>query len=132
MANIFLSYQRQDRAIANRLADLLTADGSNVWRDQQIEAGLRWDEEIERALAKATAVIVLWSGRSIASEWVHEEASYAREQGKLISVAIEDVSMPFGFSMISTIDLKGWTGDNQHSGVEGIRQAIKHLAKNRA
>lgn len=78
MADIFISYASEDRARAEKLAQALGARGWSIWWDREIPLGKSFDEVIEKALAEARCVIVLWSGFSIVSEWVRNEASEAR------------------------------------------------------
>ena len=68
--NAFISYAREDRDRAAKLAVALEARGWSVWWDPKIQAGQSFDEIIERELAAADCVVVLWSKHSIASEWV--------------------------------------------------------------
>ena len=67
MSDIFLSYASEDRAIAEELATALTERGWLVWWDCNIVTGQPFDTEIERALAEARCVIVLWSRASVSS-----------------------------------------------------------------
>jgi hypothetical protein len=55
-------------------------------------------------------MIVLWTARSIESEWVYEEASEGRRQDKLIPVLLEAVRPPAGFREIQAADLTDWDG----------------------
>ena len=75
MSEIFISYASEDRARAQMLADALSARGWSVWWDRKIPLGKSYDEVIEKALAQAKCVIVLWSAVSVASEWVRNEAT---------------------------------------------------------
>lgn len=53
MADVFISYAREDRARAKRLAGALEARGLSVWWDREILAGQAFDEVIEAELRKA-------------------------------------------------------------------------------
>lgn len=106
--DIFISYAREDREIARRLAGELEAKGWSVWWDREILAGQRFDEMIARALAGARCVVVLWSQASAKSRWVRDEAADALERGVLVPVLIEDVEPPLGFRSIQLADLRGW------------------------
>ena len=73
-ADIVISYSRDDHAIAEALACDLRAAGYAVWWDFQLYGGDDFHEMIRRAIAKATAVIVIWSESAVASQWVRGEA----------------------------------------------------------
>ena len=77
MPDVFLSYSRDDQAIARRFATALERAGFSVWWDQTLIAGEAFDEATERALEGASAVVVLWSKKSVASRWVRAEATQA-------------------------------------------------------
>lgn len=111
MADVFISYKREERDIAEYLARALTTQGYSVWWDIDLLPGDRFASEIEAVIKRAKAVIVLWSERSRESEWVLEEASEANKRGILIPVAIDNVEPPFGFTRLHTFDLIDWDGD---------------------
>src|SRR4030095_13997177 len=94
MADVFLSYAREDRDAALVLARTLEACGWAVWWDREIHPGEAFDQAIERELAAARAVVVLWSGRSVASEWVKNEAAEAAERGVLVPALLDDTQQP--------------------------------------
>ena len=50
---MFLSYAREDAKVAKRVADRLEREGRDVWWDQDLYAGTRWEEEILGALEAA-------------------------------------------------------------------------------
>lgn len=111
MASIFLSYARDDLAKATRIAAALEKAGHSVWWDHDIHAGSRFSLEIEAALSGAELILVLWSASSIRSTWVHDEAGYGRDHGRLLPVLIEKVDPPLGFRQYQAVDLTGsWRG----------------------
>jgi hypothetical protein len=54
---------------------------------------------------------VLWSRRSVESDWVKEEAEEGVRRGILIPVLIEDVEIPLGFRRKQAARLSEWSGD---------------------
>jgi hypothetical protein len=46
MSDIFISYKREDQAIARKLADALEKEGWTVWWDPKLRAGDDFDEVI--------------------------------------------------------------------------------------
>lgn len=107
MANVFLSYQKRDRDLAERMAAALKAEGLSVWWDDDLTPRESWDRTIEREIAAAEHVLVLWTKHSVESDWVRIEANYARncEPSKLIQARFDDVTIPMAFSMIQYVDL---------------------------
>src|SRR6185503_9342302 len=95
MAEIFLSYAKEDRAVARRVAHMLESCGWSVFWDRKIEAGDNWRQVVQSELDAAGAVIVLWSAASVDSTWVVEEAERGRQ--RLVSVLIASVALPIGF-----------------------------------
>lgn len=62
MADIFISYAREDFSRAELLAKTLASRWS-VWWDKEVTIGRRFPAEIDRELAAAKCVVVLWSQR---------------------------------------------------------------------
>ena len=113
MADVFLSYKREDAAIARRIVDALRDSGLSVWWDDGITPRQSWDTEIEEAISAASTVAVLWSPRSVTSDWVRTEAHYAKDRGKLVPAVIEQCTIPIAFTLTQTVNLSGWTGDRE-------------------
>ncbi len=126
MADIFLSYTEKDRDEARRVAAMLESVGWTVWWDRRIPAGDTWRNVLERALERMRCMVVLWSTRSIESEWVYEEATEGRRQGKLVPVLIEAVRPPAGFREIQAADLTHWDGSLEF---EGMRLLVADLER---
>lgn len=124
MADIFLSYTEKDREQARRLAAMLESVGWTVWWDRRIPAGETWRSVLQQALKDMRCMVVLWSARSIESEWVCEEATEGRRLDRLVPVLIEQVRPPAGFREIQAADLTGWDGTRDH---EGMRMLVADL-----
>src|SRR5256714_10871418 len=110
MADVFLSYKREDAARARKLVAALREGGLDVWWDEYIPPSAPWEATIEKALADAKAVIVCWSPASVASENVRSEARVAREDGRLIQVFVKPSAPPLFFGERQGIDLSKWRG----------------------
>src|SRR5215470_8153372 len=83
MAEVFVSYAKADRNLAQQLAANLEAKGWTTWWDTGVDAPRGTREAFERELESAQKIIVLWSRASIASPFVLHEAIAARDGGKL-------------------------------------------------
>lgn len=111
MADIFISYKREDKHLAEDTIHQLQEAGFTVWYDERITPHTSWDETIEAEIAAAKAVVVLWTPRSVLSEWVRTEADYAKEKGKLVPVMLEACSVPLAYRRTQTVDLSAWDGN---------------------
>jgi adenylate cyclase len=111
MADIFLSYNREDQAVARRFAETFEAQGFSVWWDATLRSGEAYDQVTEKALRTAKAVVVLWSKRSVESRWVRAEATLADRNKTLVPVMIEPCDRPIMFELTQTAELSHWQGD---------------------
>ena len=111
MPDIFLSYSRDDQPIARRFAQAFEREGFSVWWDQALVAGAAFDEVTEKALEDASAVVVLWSKKSVTSRWVRAEATQADTRGTLVPVMIEPCKRPIMFELTHSVELSHWKGD---------------------
>ncbi len=127
MTDIFLSYTERDRDTARRVAEALGSAGWSVWWDRRIPAGETWRSVLEHALEEMRCMVVLWSTKSIESEWVYEEASEGRRRGKLVPVMIEAVRPPAGFREIQAADLTGWDGAPDFEGLHMLLADLEQL-----
>lgn len=124
MASVFLSYSREDRAIAQRVVSALEADGCSVWWDGLLEGGERFSEATETALNGAEVVVVLWSKSSAKSHWVHDEATRGRDRGRLVPASIDGTSPPLGFGQFQALDLAKWKGKAGAPEIAALVRAI--------
>lgn len=91
MANIFVSYAREDDKIMQPLADMLRDSGQEVFFDRSISAGETWSDAIGKSLANANAGIVLLSRNSNRNSFVGNEINAALQQGHpVIPVLLDD------------------------------------------
>lgn len=110
MARVFLSYSREDQALARQLVAALENGGCSVWWDGLLSGGERFSRTTAAELAKADAVVVVWSKISIDSHWVHDEATDGRDRGRLVPVSIDGTMPPLGFRQFQVLDLSQWKG----------------------
>ena len=108
MADVFLSYDRKDVLLAERLASLMESAGLSVWWDRILRAGESFEDVIERELTRANRIVVLWSKASVSSRWVREEAREGLVRGVLLPFRVADVNLPLAFRGVHTLDLSEW------------------------
>ncbi len=130
MGAIFLSYDRDDRACAERIARVLKAAGHSVWWDRHIDSGEEFAEQIVAELNKAEAILVAWSTRSVKSRWVRDEAAVGGDTGRLVPVSLDGSPPPMGFRQFHTMDLSGWKGGKRDDRTKQLLHAVdKRLNK---
>ena len=132
MADIFISYKREDRQIAERLSIALEQLGFDVWWDFELLSGQQFRRVIEQVIDQCHVAVVLWSALSRDSTFVVDEATYAREQNKLCPARIDDCRLPLGFGGDHVVDLKGWDGEMNHDGLQGLLRAIEEKTGKKA
>jgi hypothetical protein len=127
--DVFVSYTREDRLRVEPLVTCLRGAGLDVWWDADIPAGSSWRAEILNHLHGAKCVVVVWSEASVSSvgEFVHEEATFGKQRGVLLPVAIDAVAPPLGFGQIQSLDLSGWTGDSDDVRVANVSAAARAI-----
>lgn len=127
MADIFLSYAREDLTPAQVLAGALESRGWSVfWDRTHLLAGQDVDEAIEQEIEQAGCMIVAWSKASKKSDWVRGEATIARERRILIPIRFEAVDPPIAFRSLHTDDLINWNGDE---GSEDFKKLIRSVTR---
>ncbi len=104
MADVFISYSREDREQVRSIVGILDSAGFSVWWDRALEPGTQWADVIDRELRRACCVLVVWSRHSLNSRWVGIEANEARRRAILIPVALEPVVLGDEFASMHRLD----------------------------
>jgi hypothetical protein len=111
VADVFVSYKKEDAKLAAELVARLRTEGMSVWWDDNLTPRQSWDATIEENISAASTVVVLWSPRSVKSDWVRREAHYGQDRGRLVPVIVEPCTVPLAFSLNQTVNLAGWAGE---------------------
>lgn len=127
MSDVFISYANGDREEARALADALLLQKWSVWWDRSILPGKSFDVVIEKALASARCVIVIWSQESVSSDWVKTEASEGAKRDILVPVMIDDVTIPLEFRRIQAANISSWSGDSSDPEFQGLLKAVRAI-----
>jgi hypothetical protein len=88
VADVFISYAREDDDVAGLLAYLSGLEGWSCWWDPKLQLGQDFRPVMGEQIDAASVVIVLWSKAARASSWVRWEVERARLQGKLAEARI--------------------------------------------
>ena len=84
MANVFISYVRENSAVVERLAHALRVHGVKVWLDKnQIKPGYRWADAIRDAISEGDFFIACFS-----VEYFSRPRTYMNEE---LTLAIEEL-----------------------------------------
>jgi pimeloyl-ACP methyl ester carboxylesterase len=104
--HVFLSYDRADLAVAERVRARLLAGHVATWMDAyDIPAGAYWPDEIDDALNRATLVVGVLSPDSVASRNVKNEWDWAIQNGKqLVLLKTRPCIIPHRYVSINFID----------------------------
>jgi len=122
--DIFISYAKANRAVAENLATELHEDGWEVFWDRRIEAGAEWNEEIQRALHQARCVLILWSAASRQSFWVRGEAADSFERGSYVPVGIDETEPPRLFRHVQAQSIAKWVDHKDADELKRLKAAI--------
>lgn len=129
--DVFVSYKSEDRARIELLVRALEESGLTIWWDAHLTGGGEWRAEIERRLAAARLVLVVWSRLSVGPEgsFVRDEAERGRKSGRLVQACLDRVSPPLGFGEIQALDLVGWRGNAQDPRFADLQATISARLK---
>lgn len=135
MADVFLSYAREDAERAKKIHDGLTARGLNVFYDAKILGGEPWPERLEIELDKAKCVIICLSAQATKSTGVREETERALRAEReltarsskalpvLFDPGLED-QLPFGLQRIQSVSLINWDGTPGHNDWSKLEESV--------
>lgn len=111
MADVFISYKREERPQVERLATVLRGLGFSVWFDARLSAGEAFTDEIDREVRTARVVLVCWSPAAAGSDFVKAEALIGFQARTLLSTFVagpDGWSPPVPFNGQHTEDLRAW------------------------
>jgi hypothetical protein len=103
MSDVFISYAHSTATQAQAAAAALRALGYSVWLDEDLPGQRAFTHAIQEELANAKAALVVWSADGTRSEWVLSEANRARDDRKLVQVAVDKARLPMPFDQISAL-----------------------------
>jgi hypothetical protein len=129
MSEIFISYVNEDRLQAKIIAEALEHQGYSVWWDVIFPPGKTFDDVIKEELDSAKCIIVLWSRKSVLSNWVKEESSEGVNRNILIPVLIDDVKIPLGFRQIQAAQLIDWSGTLPNPEFDLLLKSVTELVE---
>ncbi len=95
MKQVFISYSRSDKAVANQLREALEAQGYSCWMDtRSLDAGVKWAGAIVEAIENASVLLLVYSKDASESEYVLREIAIALTEGvEIIPFCIDDTAV---------------------------------------
>lgn len=112
MADVFLSYAREDAEVIRELVRELELSGLSVFWDRDITVGSDFEKALEEELAEALCVVVIWSEVSKDSAWVRAEAQDGLGRHVLVPAQIDNTLPPLIFRHLETAQLQGYPEEN--------------------
>ena len=104
----FISYKSEEDTIVAPYARELNDRGINLWYDEGIPLGSKWDEVISEHIAGASFMFVFVTNKLFISEEIKKEVTAAKNKDiPVIPVLLEDVQVPrnqllFGETLFGT------------------------------
>jgi TIR domain len=112
MSDIFISYAADDRDRVSSLVQALEKTGWTIFWDRTIPAGKTWRQRLDAEIQTCRSLVVVWTQKSVNSEWVMEEAEIGKRKQILVPVLFDEVDPPFGFGSIQAANLVMWNGSD--------------------
>lgn len=128
MSDIFISYKKEDRDRARVIAEMFVANGFDVWWDIELLPGQNFADEINSVINTAKAAVVLWTPKSVQSDWVKAEATLAKNRNILVPVWLEKTDLPVPFNTLHTHDLTGWSGHVGDTRLSVLLEGVRSVA----
>ena len=92
MADVFISYARDERARADQVKAALEGLGLSVFLDVEgLDGGDVFSDVLDRQVKTSGAVLGLWSPHALSRPWVRIECQIARDRGVLVPALIEPI-----------------------------------------
>jgi TIR domain-containing protein len=102
----FVSYSHKDNDVVKPLVELLSLNEHQVFWDQQLKAGDRWDQVIRSAVKQSSVFVLFWCCDTHGSQYVAKEIALAVHlKKKIVPVKLCAAAMPLPLSEWQWIDL---------------------------
>jgi hypothetical protein len=132
---VFISHNKADKPVAERLGLYLVAEDIGVWYDSwEVSAGDSLVGRIDEALSVCTHFILIWSEQANTSKWVRDEleaALYSRiEAGRprLITVVLDAAPLPALLARLVYLRLSDDPADQRKEIISAVTGNAPELA----
>lgn len=127
MSDVFISYARADKALAEPIIARLRRLGLDVFVDVfDVETGAPFPQRLADAVRNSKSVVGCWTKRSLASTWCRLECSLALEIDTLVPIMLEPfIRENLGeFIHVNFSDLTDLGDQDKHLGWHQTLQSI--------
>jgi len=108
VADVFISYKREDRSRVATIADMLSDLGLTSWFDASLISGDTWQSVINREVGAASAMLVCWTPQAVGSVQVMREVLLGVKRRMLAPAFLEKCDLPEGLHSKHVADLSNW------------------------
>lgn len=105
--DVFISYKREERHLADQVAKALEGAGYSQVTDLNLSNGVHFGDAIDRMIRSARIVLVLWTKSSVSSDWVKNEARLGAELNTYLGVQIEQIQLPVDLKFRQNLNIAG-------------------------
>ena len=103
----FISYSHKDAAVVKPLVELLSLNDRQVFWDQQLSPGDRWDEALRRSVRQSHIFVLFWCCDTGYSDYIAQEIALAlRLKKKIVPVKLCNAALPQPLGAWQWIDLQ--------------------------
>ena len=135
MADLFISYAREDAAVAQAFYKHLTAAGLRVFLDTaSLAPGSQWSQKLREELRAAHTVLVLASRKAMQSAMVNQESGAATLNDKKVIPVVWDMDpsqLPGWLREYQALDLRPNDAQQIRSRVESFIQQLARQKQQR-
>lgn len=130
---VFLSYDRADKELAQQLSRALREEGVSTWLDEDmLQPGDDWFQAIANALETSDAMVVLVTPSALTSSWVRRELEHAMlhsaYKNRLIPVWLPGVDRSAAPTVLNIVHGLPLNLDNVRSTAGQVASALRAAA----
>ena len=125
--NTFISHSSKDTSQSVRIEKALEKDGHQVWLDRSdIRLGVLLRAELQSAIRKSRAVVLVWSKPAAASRWVAAEILTAFHLRRfIIPCVVDNTPLPQFLDNTVYLDFRA----NPKTALRSLRRAVANVPK---
>jgi hypothetical protein len=125
--NTFISHSSKDTSQSVRIERALEKDGHEVWLDRSdIRLGVLLRAELQSAIRKSRAVVLVWSKPAAASRWVAAEILTAFHLRRfIIPCVVDNTPLPQFLDNTVYLDFRA----NPKTALRSLRRAVANVPK---